>query len=1390
MHLKIMKTAFISSVKFKVFLSLSVLTLAVLGVLSLIPERTDAQAGPKPRQDRPFRTESHEPGLENYDIRDDKSSFMKLASFRNTQGVAAFEVADITDSMAQAEISFEAANPGATVEARPSRLGPEVIAMSAFSKEAALTKPSNDSRVNILKRFLGQNEELVGVSSVEVMSLETVADYSTLEGEIGYAVLTQKIDGIPVFQGEVRAGFTKKGEIVRVINNLAPGLGGSASDFDFGSPELAVSYAFGHINRKADKVNLEFDGASSSEAKLVFGKGDDATTAEKIYFPTEPGIVVAAWKVLIWQPTNAYYVIVDAKSGTLLWRKNIAEDQTQAASYGVYRNPNAMIDVADSPFPFTPGPTSPNGAQGAGIPRTVLSRIGNEGVYSFNLLGFLPDGVFKTDGNYVHAGIDRDGVNGIDPNGEAFSATRQFVFNYNPLNPNTNLGDSPLPEIQTYPPSEFQQGTVTQMFWATNWVLSELYRLGFTEQARNFQNDNFGRGGLAGDRVRAEGQDYAGVNNANFSTPADGAQPRMQMYLWTAGGTQSAPRLDGNLDADVLIHEIIHGLSNRLIGNATGLSTNMARGMGEGWSDFYAHAMLSEPTDPIFGIYTTGGYDTFLLSGFFQNNYYYGIRRFPKAVMAFTGGPNDRPHNPLTFADIDATQINTTDGAFPAAFNSSAADQVHAAGEVWSSALWEVRCRMVDRLGWEVGNRRALQIITDGMKLTPNAPTFIQARDAIITVARSMSLDDLEDVWRGFAIRGMGASAVVLNRGTGGGTARVIEAFDFPGISATGPLSVSDTTGGNGNGFAEPGESILLSVPVVNNNWAAASSVSLTINGGLPFNLADIAGGASTTITVPFSIPESAQCGSDITLNIQLQSSLGSLSVSNRVVLGVPQRTFFEDFDSVSAPEFPRNWATSVQANSPESFVITTLNAQTPPNSAYIRNTSTVGGAASLISPSIPIQQSGAIVQFAHRYASEAGWDGGVLELSINDGPFVDVIEAGGDFLSNGYNGILGAGTNNPLSNRSAWNGSSGGFIVSAVRLPSNVAGNSIKLRWRFGADDNTVGTGPNPGWNIDNVEVFGAASCNSACTSSIPLMIPDVEQFPNAILEVPIMIGDLTGQGADAFDFTFRFDGSILAPLTPAVDSSNTLASNFTIISNQTSSNTLRVSGFGIQSLSGQGALLKLRFLVTGTRSATSSLGFDKFVINEGAPCVSVSNGTFTVKGGEMSGIVEYFFGRSPVRVRGVVLQASGSINLNDVTSRTGSFLLQGFGGGEYAVTASKMGDITPGTITSLDASVLAQWVVGLVDFTPNQLLAADVTNDGTVSSLDASRIAQWSVGLPLPAGDLTGTWKFVPATRTFSSVTTSVSGQNFTAILMGDVTGNWTPSPPVLGVSSGQDK
>jgi hypothetical protein len=53
--------------------------------------------------------------------------------------------------------------------------------------------------------------------------------------------------------------------------------------------------------------------------------------------------------------------------------------------------------------------------------------------------------------------------------------------------------------------------------------------------------------------------------------------------------------------------------------------------------------------------------------------------------------------------------------------------------------LWEVRARMVTRLNFNAGTTRVLQVVTNGMKVAPNNPTFIQARDAIMAAAGTLA---------------------------------------------------------------------------------------------------------------------------------------------------------------------------------------------------------------------------------------------------------------------------------------------------------------------------------------------------------------------------------------------------------------------------------------------------------------------------------------------------------------------------------------------------------------------------------------------------------------------------------------------------------------------------
>ncbi|MEJ7847818.1 MAG: M36 family metallopeptidase [Pyrinomonadaceae bacterium] len=839
-----------------------------------------------------------------YDIREHKSDEIMdaMAKFRQSAGKDASAAANARENFARGEANLKSRLPNVKVEYNNDIRSPEVITPDVYkSKIEFLTSPSSEKRSEILRDFIKDNQSLAGVTSQQADELSVAADYTNPDGILSYAHLEQTIGGVPVFRGEVKAGFTKDGRIIRVINNLAPGMDYDSLSRDFGNPADAVRAAAGHLSIK--EFSIHSADAASTDLKAVFGNGDWATTAEKMYFPVEPGVAVPSWRVLIWEPGDPHYVIVDARDGVMLWRKNIQDHQTQSATYQVYGNPNAYIDVADSPAPMSPGPVDPTtGTQGALISRTNRTLIGNEGPLSFNNNGWITDGANITDGNAVEAGIDRVAPNGVD--GPAVgNPNRVFSSTWNPAPGNPAPGDDPLGV-------EAQRGAVIQMFYVMNRYHDELYKLGFTEAARNFQGDNFARGGVGNDRVSAEGQDSSGTNNANFATPADGGRGRMQMFVWTG----PTPDYDGTADADIIIHEITHGTSNRLHGNGSGLGGQGGM-MGEGWSDWYAHVMLAEPTDPINGIYTTGGYATHLAAAGFTGNYYYGIRRFPKAVIAFTG-PNGKPHNPFTFkymntgcdALIGTTTSNPApNSAFPrgpfGVTNSCSA--VHNAGEIWSSALWEVRVLMVTRLGFQAGTTRVLQVVTDGMKLAPLNPTMIQERDAIIAAAAALPLApeasaDVTDVREGFRRRGMGFSASVQS------STAVTESFDFPNVRATDPFTVSDTTGDN-DGFPEPGENVLLNVSVTNpSTGAAISNVQVNVNGGTNISYGTIADGATVANTIAYTVPPASVCGSMHQVTINVTSSVGAQApVTKEFRLGAPVGGAGATFTSSTAVTIP-----------------------------------------------------------------------------------------------------------------------------------------------------------------------------------------------------------------------------------------------------------------------------------------------------------------------------------------------------------------------------------------------------------------------------------------------------------------------------------------------------
>ncbi|MBP7778253.1 MAG: M36 family metallopeptidase [Acidobacteria bacterium] len=790
-------------------------------------------------QQRPPAGSSGPGAAPNFDIRSYKADpdgplAAQAADYFERMLPAAPDVAANASARRSGEASLRAAFRDVTIEAHPTLATPEIVGRPAGN--GFLSGPSDD-RVAALRTFLGRYAAAYGITASDAVDLVVVADYANPSGNMGWVELEQRIHGIPVFQGTVRGGFTAKGELARTTGTLASGVvPGALSPTPGLSPEQAIATAADSVGWLAPENTLTRTADASSPGRTTFTSTTMAgdAVAWLTYFPIASGAVRLAWATEIMGDPDAFLTLVDAETATVLFRKNLTNYQTQAASYNVY--------AGDSPAPSGPTSALPGANyQAPVVARQTFTLIGNEAPNTFNTLGWMTDGVNVTDGNNVEAGMDLVSPDGVDA--PVTGTARSFTFAYNPAPGNPGPGDAPTL-------AAYRNGEGTNMFYWSNRFHDEMYRLGFTEAARNFQHDNFGRGGAGGDRVRAEGQDSSGTSNADFTTPADGGRGRMQMYVFTGPN----PDRSSGLDQQVLLHELGHGLSNRLHANASGLSSGMSGGMGEGWSDFYAMALLSTAAQPVTGIYATGGWLTNALSTGFTDNYYYGIRRFPYALRSVTGGPSSRPHNPLTFADIDPTQINLGDGAFAysSRFTSTSANnafQVHNVGEIWAMALLEVRARFIARLGFASGNQRILQFVTDGMKLDPANPTFVQGRDAILAAAAAGggTAADIADIWAGFAVRGIGALASAV----GPDSSQVVESFLTPSDPLP-TLAINDVTASEG----QAGTTTFAFTVSLANPGAGEHRVSYATADGTAQSLG-VAVGPSGGATIPSSGPAS-----------------------------------------------------------------------------------------------------------------------------------------------------------------------------------------------------------------------------------------------------------------------------------------------------------------------------------------------------------------------------------------------------------------------------------------------------------------------------------------------------------------------------------------------------
>jgi hypothetical protein len=155
------------------------------------------------------------------------------------------------------------------------------------------------------------------------------------------------------------------------------------------------------------------------------------------------------------------------------------------------------------------------------------------------------------------------------------------------------------------------------------------------------------------------------------------------------------------------------------------------------------------------------------------------------------------------------------------------------------------------------------------------------------------------------------------------------------------------------------------------------------------------------------------------------------------------------------------------------------------------------------------------------------------------------------------------------------------------------------------------------------------------------------------------------------------------------------------------------------------------------------------------------------------ISGHLSYCASASPIPMPNVTVSLTGSATQSTVTDSSGNYTFPSVpAGGNYTVTVSKSGTISG--VNTVDASRILGFIGGTFPLTSCQQLAADVNQDHLINNTDVTDILNFIAGNVI-AGNFTGQWRFNLASRTYTNLTTNQTSQNYDAMLLGEVSGNW---------------
>ncbi len=413
---------------------------------------------------------------------------------------------------------------------------------------------SQDAKQQI-QDFLTKNKESLELSESDALNWRITSQHSSKQTGLQHVYINQEHNGIEIFGAT--SVFTIQGDKIiltgnRLISNISDKTPSASAKL---SNEEAI-YAAAASLKLSTPLNLTRLEDKNTETALFRAEGLSLEPIPvRLVYVIENDQRLLAWNLNIYETSTKHWwdIRVNANDGSLIskndWVVSCAFNHSHSTESCVSTQENlgsAIPSYLMSPPPPPPATDqynvfelpveSPNHG-----PRSLVVGPSDPLASPFGWHddnGIAGEEYTITRGNNVFATEDQNDNNGI-----GFAPDGGTSINF----------DFPLDLNQTT--NSFVDVAITNLFYMNNMMHDIFYRYGFDEASGNFQENNYGNGGNGSDYVNADAQDGGGTNNANFATPSDGQNPRMQMYIWSPSATtdiltiNSPPELAGSYNA-------------------------------------------------------------------------------------------------------------------------------------------------------------------------------------------------------------------------------------------------------------------------------------------------------------------------------------------------------------------------------------------------------------------------------------------------------------------------------------------------------------------------------------------------------------------------------------------------------------------------------------------------------------------------------------------------------------------------------------------------------------------------------------------------------------------------------------------------------------------------